>query len=328
MSHMTRRNFIAIASGTGLALTSLGSVATTAFAQDDDKPTIKVGSKNFTEQMLMSEIVSLTLEDAGYPVERTFGLGGTAVVMEAIESSNIDAFVEYTGTGLMAVLGAELPTVDSAATPEESAAATPTGSSLSDQVYDIVKKRYDEELGLTWLDVWGFNNTYAMTVTRETADEYGLKTTSDLESVAGDMTLGTDLEFPLREDGLPGFEATYGFGFGDVKSGDPGLMYTAVDQGDVDVITAYTTDGRIQSLNLVILEDDLGFFPPYYAAPVIRNEVLEQHPEIADVLNRLGGQFTEDDMAGMNFEIDENGLEIAEAARPVLEAKGLIGGGD
>jgi len=327
MSRMTRRNFVAIASGTGLALTSLGSVSITTVAQDNDKPTIKVGSKNFTEQMLMSEIVSLTLEDAGYSVERTFGLGGTAVIMEAIENSDIDAFVEYTGTGLMAVLGAELPAANAETSPEEgtAASATPENSSLSDQVYDIVKKRYDEELGLTWLDVWGFNNTYAMTVTRETAEEYNLQTTSDLESIAGDMTLGTDLEFPLREDGLPGFEAAYGFGFGDVKSGDPGLMYTAVDQGDVDVITAYTTDGRIQSLDLVILEDDLGFFPPYYAAPVLRNEILEQQPDIADVLNRLGGQFTEDDMAKMNFEVDENGLELADAARPVLEAKGLIG---
>lgn len=307
----------------GAALAALAGI-TPVGAEDGDKPTIRVGSKNFTEQILMSEIVALMLEDAGYPVERTFGLGGTAVIMEAIQNDDIDIFVEYTGTGLMAVLGMDLPEVDGESGDTASPEATPATSALADKVYEIVKQEYDAQLDLTWLDVWGFNNTYAMAVTRDTAEEHGLTTTSDLEAVAGDMTLGTDLEFPLREDGLPGFEEAYGFGFGDVKSGDPGLMYQAVANGDVDVITAYTTDGRIPAMDLVVLEDDKGFFPPYYAAPVIRNDTLGENPEIADILNTLHNQFSEDDMAAMNYEIDENGAETADAARPVLEEKGLI----
>lgn len=319
MTNVTRRKFVLTGAAAAAIATLGGSPA--AFAQDGDKPTIRVGSKNFTEQILMSEIVSLKLEDAGYPVERQFGLGGTAIITEAIMNNDIDMFVEYTGTGLIAVLGMELPTAGGAS---GSATATPASASLEEQVYDLVKQGYDEELNLTWLKDWGFNNTYAMTVTRETAEEYGLTKTSDLEAVAGDMVLGTDLEFPVREDGLPGFVEAYGFTFGDVQSGDPGLMYQALAQGEVDVITAYTTDGRIPALDLVVLEDDKNFFPPYYTAPVVRNDVLDANPEIADVLNELADQFSEEEMAAMNYAIDEEGAEPAEAARPVLEEKGLI----
>lgn len=322
-SQLNRRTFVL----TGAAAAAALSGSHAAFAQDGDKPTLRVGSKNFTEHFVMSEIVALMLEDAGYPVERKFGLGGTAIIAEAIMNNDIDMYVEYTGTAYMAILGLELPEAGgegATATPAQGATATPAGASVEQQIYDIVKQRYDEELNLTWLEDWGFNNTYAMCVTQETAEEYGLQTTSDLEPIAGDMKLGTDLEWPLRPDGLPGFVDAYGFTFGDVQSGDPGLMYQALDNGDVDVITAYTTDGRIEALDLVILEDDKNFFPPYYTAPVIRNEVLEANPEIADILNVLGGQFTEEDMQSLNYEVDVNGLNPADAARPVLEEKGLL----
>lgn len=304
----------------------MGSAAGPVAAQDEGS-TIVVGSKNFTEQILMSEMVALMLEDAGYTVERQFGLGGTAVIMEAINNGDIDIFVEYTGTGLIAVLGEELPTAEATAAPTDDA-ATPEAAGLPEQVFEIVKAGYEEQFDLIWLEDWGFNNTYAMTVTQETAEEYDLETTSDLEAVAGDMTLGTDLEFPLREDGLIGFEREYGFGFGDVQSGDPGLMYQALDQGEVDVITAYTTDGRIPALDLVVLEDDLDFFPPYYTSPVIRGDVLDANPEIAGVLNQLEDQITEDEMADLNYQVDEEGMEPGEVARPFLEEKGLIGSGD
>lgn len=306
----------------GLMFSSAGAV----LAQDDDKPTIVVGSKNFTEQILMSELVAVTLEDAGYPVERQFGLGGTAVIHQAMWNGEIDIFVEYTGTALVAVLGMDVPTGDGA-TSEGGDVATPV-SSVADETYQIVKDEYDEQYDITWLDHFGFNNTYAMTVTQETADELDLQNTSDLEGHASDMTLGTDQEFPVREDGLPGFEEAYGFSFGDVQAGDPGLMYAALDNGDVDVITAYSTDGRIPALDLVILEDDENFFPPYYPAPVIRQEVLDQNPEIADVLNKLGGAITEDQMAELNYQVDEEGLTTEEVARTFLEEQGIIDTGE
>ncbi len=306
----------------GLVLGSSGAVM--AQDQDSEKPTITVGSKNFTEQMLMSELVAQTLEDAGFKVERKFGLGGTAVIHQAMWEGEVDVFVEYTGTALVAVLGQDVPSI---ATPEGGAAATAVAS-VADETYRIVKDEYAEQYDIVWLDHFGFNNTYAMTVTAETAEKYDLKTTSDLEEHAGDMTLGTDLEFPVRKDGLPGFEEAYGFGFGDVQSGDPGLMYQALANGDVDVITAYTTDGRIPALDLVILEDDRNFFPPYYPAPVVRQEVLDANPEIADALNQLGGAISEDEMADMNYQVDEDGRPIEDVAHDFLVDEGIVSSGD
>jgi glycine betaine/choline ABC-type transport system substrate-binding protein len=174
----------------------------------------------------------------------------------------------------------------------------------------------------------GWNNTYALAVSREFSEEHGITKTSELEPLAGDLNLGTDLEFQVRDDGLPGLVETYGFEFGDVTPGDPGLMYQAVAEGEVDVITAYTTDGRIPALDLVVLEDDKGFFPPYYAAPVVRNEILEENPEIADVLNELSDQFTDEEIQSLNYEVDENGAEAQDVARGILEEKGLIGSGE
>jgi glycine betaine/choline ABC-type transport system substrate-binding protein len=315
MTHLNRRTFV-LTGTAAAAVAGLGHRATT-IAQDGDKPTIRVGSKNFTEQFIMNGMLALKLEDAGYPVERNFGLGGTAVLMEAVFADQIDAFIEYTGTGLIAMLQQDLPEID-----EDS------DTTLADEVYRLSKEGYDEEYNLTWLDQWGWNNTYAIAVTREFAEEHGVTRTSELKSIAGDMNLGTDLEFQNRDDGYPGFIETYGFEFGDVTPGDPGLMYQALAQGDVDAITAYTTDGRIPALDLVVLEDDKGFFPPYYAAPVLRNEVLEANPEIADILNELAGQFTDEDIQAANYEVDENGVEAEDAARALLEEKGLIGSGE
>ena len=162
-------------------------------------------------------------------------------------------------------------------------------------------------------------------MTQETADEYGLQTVSDLDGVAGEMTFGATQEFLVREDGLPGLEATYGIEFGDSQGLDPGLVYSAVAEGQVDVISAFATDGRIEALDLVLLEDDLGFFPPYYAAPVVSQELLEQNPEIRDILNQLEGQIDDQAMAGLNLRVDDGGETEIDVARSYLEEQGLIG---
>ena len=154
----------------------------------------------------------------------------------------------------------------------------------------------------------------------------GVTTISDLVDHAGDLTFGAPQETMVREDGLPGLEATYGLEFGDAVGLDPGLMYSAVANGDVDVITAFATDGRIQSMDLVILEDDQAFYPPYYAAPVVRQELLEESPEVRDVLNLLAGRMDDATMTEMNFEADENGVETSEVARNYLVNEGLIEG--
>lgn len=301
----------------GLMVTSIVAPA----AAQDEAPTITVGSKDFTESIILAEIVALMLEDNGFTVERQLNLGGTAVAHEALVNGEIDIYVEYTGTGLLAILGQELPESGDSA----DASASPVAEG-QDAIYDIVKQGYDEEFGLTWLEPWGFNNTYALAVTQETADEFGLETISDLQGVAGDMTFGATQEFLVRPDGLPGLEETYGFEFGNDQGLDPGLVYSAVDNGDVDVISAFATDGRIPALGLVLLEDDLSYFPPYHAAPVVSGELLEQNPEVADILNQLSGQIDDATMAELNFQVDEGGEQEIDAARAFLEENGFIGG--
>lgn len=323
MAHLSRRQFVLTGTAAGAALATLGSVRT-AFTQDGDKPTVTVGSKNFSESLIVGEMVGLLLEHNGYEVVRQLNLGGTLIAHEALVNGDIDTYVEYTGTGLMAILGHDLPDVDTDATATPAAEASPTAS-LSQTVYDIVAEDYSEQFGVEWLEPWGFNNTNALIMTRDSAESLGVETISDLTPHAAEMTLGSDQEFRVRPDGLPDFERTYDFSFEDVTSGDIGLMYSAVAEGEVDVIQGYSTDGRIQSLDLVLLEDDLGFFPPYYAAPVVRQQLLEESPEVESILNQLGGQIDDSTVTAINARVDVDGLEPIDAAREFLEEKGLIG---
>ncbi len=294
---------------TGLLLPQIAM----ASAQDNDKPTIRIGSKQFTEQIILAEMYALILEDAGYPVERSFNLGGTAVVHQALINDELDMYLEYTGTALTAILGEEVPVADG-------------GTPVAQTTYDIVADAYREQFDLVWLDELGLNNTYTITVRQETADELGIGSISDLEGHAEDMTLGSDQEFPVRPDGLPGLQDTYGIEFGDVKILDAGLMYSALDKGQVDAITGYATDGRIPALGLVILEDDKDFFPPYFVAPVIRGDVLEENPELEELLNQLAGKIDDETMAELNRQVDEDGEEATDVARAFLIEQGILEG--
>ena len=313
-----RRLLLAI---TAIALT-LGSFAG-SMAQDADKPTVAVGSKDFTEQVLINEMLAILLEDAGYQVERQLNLGGTAIVHEALVTGEIDAYIEYTGTGLLAILNLEIPMAG--ATPTADAAATPAAGNVVDAVYDTVKREYADQFGLVWLDPLGFNNTYALAMRQEQAEELGVETISDLQAVSGDLVFGGTQEFLTRPDGLPGLTETYGLEFAEERGMDPGIMYQALDTDQVDVISAFATDGRIPSLGLVTLEDDLGFFPPYFAAPVVRQDLLDEDPALADVMNQLAGRIDDETMAGLNLQVDEGGEEPADVAAAFLEEQGLTG---
>jgi glycine betaine/choline ABC-type transport system substrate-binding protein len=295
----------------------------TGTAAQDAQTTVAVGSKQFTEQLVLGELLALLLEDAGYTVERQIGLAGTDVVHQALINDEVDTYVEYTGTGLLAILGMDLPS----ATPTAGAATPVAGAETGvDAVYDIVKREYADQLNIAWLDPLGFNNTYTLALTEERAAELGVETISDLIAVSGDLTFGGTQEFLTRPDGLPGLMETYqGLEFADAQGFDPGLVYQAVDSGDVDVISAFATDGRIPALGLVTLEDDLGFFPPYFAAPVVRQELLDEDPAVADVLNSLAGLLDDETMAGLNAQVDVDGEEPEDVARAFLEEQGLIG---
>lgn len=312
--------------GTSVAGAAFATMASgpAVFAQDD-RPSVTVGSKDFTESIVVSEIVAQLLEENGFDVERQLNLGGTLVAHEALVAGDIDTYIEYTGTGLIAVLGQELPEREEASDDIE-ASATPGTGGMADTVYNIVAEAYPEEFNVEWLEPWGFNNTYALAMRRGHAEELGVATISDLQDHAGDLTLGSTQETLAREDGVPGLIATYDLDFGDTVALDPGLMYDAAGNEDLDVITAFATDPRIASNDLVLLDDDLGFFPPYHAAPVVRQELLEQAPDVRDILNSVAGTLDDTRMTELNLQADVEGKEIPDVARDFLTEEGLIGG--
>jgi osmoprotectant transport system permease protein len=258
--------------------------------------TVRVGSKNFTEQQILGELVAQLIErHTDLDVQRRFGLSGTDVCHAAMVSGELDIYVEYTGTGLLSVLKA--PVIHD---PEEA--------------YRVVSEGYAREYDLVWLPAIGFNNTYALTVKTERAEAGSWSTVSDLVGTEG-LRAGFTGEFMERPDGLPGLRERYtGLAFASTVDLDPGLMYQAVAEGQVDVICAFATDGRIQAYGLATLEDDRRFFPPYDAAPVVRGELLRRHPELRTALAALAGRIDDAQMRRMNYAVDVEGARPADVA--------------
>lgn len=269
------------------------------------KAKVIIGSKNFTESILVGEMTGLLLEDAGYPVERKLNLGGTAVVHQALVSGDINTYIEYTGTGLTAIL--KLPV-----------------QTDPQQVYTTVKGEYEKQFKVTWLNPLGFNNTYALAMRKDQAAELGVKTISDLKGKSDSLTFGATQEFLTRPDGMPGLTQAYNLKFKDPKGMDAGITYQALASKQVDVISAFATDGRIPALNLVVLQDDQHFFPPYFAASVVRQDLLTKDPKIADTLNKLGGKINDQTMAGLNLQVDQDKKEPRDVAKAFLKQQGLI----
>ena len=268
-----------------LAFAVICCAAATSAAQAAD--TVRIGSKNFTEQEILAELVAQLIErHTDLRVERKFGLGGTGVCHAALVAGELDIYVEYTGTALLNVLKREVRT-------------------NADDVYQIVARVYRERFELEWLPPMGFNNTYAVTVRAAHADEHGWRTISDLGNVSDRLSAGFTAEFMERPDGYPGLRRAYGLDFGRTADLDPGLMYKALADGQVDVICAFATDGRIAAYNLRVLQDDSSFFPPYDAAPVIRSALLRDHPEVRDALAALAGTISDQTMRRLNYAVDE-----------------------
>jgi osmoprotectant transport system permease protein len=268
--------------------------------------TVRIGTKNFTEQLILGEIMAQLIEaKTALAVERRFNLGGTMICHGAIVNGEIDLYPEYTGTALTAIL--KHPSISD---PEE--------------VFGIVREAYRERFEARWLKPFGFNNTYAITVREADAKRYGWVRISDLENDTPRLRAGFTAEFAERPDGYPGLRKAYGLRFGEIRDLDPSLMYEAISKGEVDVICAFATDGRIAAYNLKPLEDDLQFFPPYSAATVIREETLEAHPELKNVLSLLEGLLDNPAMQGLNFEVDGKKKRIAEVAEGFLRVRGLL----
>lgn len=328
---VTRRTVVKGLAVAPVAGTALLARPTWGLARQGDP--IVVGSKNFPEQLILGEMYAQVLEDAGITVERSLNLGGTAIAHSALVEGEISLYPEYTGTGLTEILGIPIADVQ-AATPTTAAAtpvaggATPTAAmgSIDEQVYQIVAAEYLSQFNLVWLDQTAFNNTQALGVPRSFAEERGVTTITQLTEIAGDLTVVAPSDFVEREDGAVGLERVYGLTFGEVVPVDPGIRYQALESGQADVVLAFGTDGQVSAMDLVLLEDDQGLWPPYHVAPVVRQETLDANPEIADRLNAIAPLLTDAVMSELNFRVEgPDRQDPADVAQAFLEENGLLG---
>ncbi|MBH1941965.1 ABC transporter permease subunit [Mobilitalea sibirica] len=267
---------------------------------------LRFSSKDFTEQHILLHMFSDLIEDrTDISVERKANLGGTQVNFSALKSGDVDIYIDYSGTAYGDTLN--YPPI-----------------SDMEEVYNTVKADFKEKFDIEVLKQIGFNNTYVLAVTKETADQYNLKTISDLAKVASNLKAGTTLEFLNREDGLLGITRHYNFEFKDKIGLDSSPRYVALMNKETDVVDAFSTDGLLKKFELVSLEDDKNFFPPYYAIPLVRGEALKKFPEIVPVIEELGDMLSDEIMIELNYKVDELQMEPENVAREFLIENGLI----
>ena len=271
------------------------------------RPPVVVASKPFGESFLLAEMFAQLLESRGIAVERRLGLGATQIAFQALRSGAIDVYPEYTGTGLVAVLN-----------------QTPEGT--PEQVFRSVSRAFRERWGIRWLPPLGFENKYAIAVRPSSAESDSLRTLSDLAEVAPRYVGGFSPDFIGRADGLPGLEDAYGLRLRDVRSLLQAVKYEALALGEVDVVDGYSTDGLIDRFDLVVLTDDLEFFPPYQAAPLVGRNLWQARPDAVRALTELAGTLDEELMRGLNRRVEVDGEELSAVARDALTEIGLLGG--
>jgi osmoprotectant transport system substrate-binding protein len=291
-----------------IILISLALIAIVALSScgGSEPVTVSVASKGFAEQFILGEMYALLLEDAGFTVDRKGALGGTPVLHESLINDELDIYPEYTGTGLLTVLQMDV---------------------MSDpgEVFDTVSAAYKEQFNVAWLDPAPMNNTQALAMTEARAAELGISTFSDLAAQASNLVLAGPPEFVEREDGLPGLQVAYGgFEFSDYLAVDFGLRYPTLLSSDADVVVAFGTDGEIFANGLRVLADDKGLYPPYQVAPVVRQAVLDENPEIAEALNKVAPLLDNATMQELNNRVTGEGEEPEDVARQFLVDNGLI----
>jgi len=286
----------------------LGSLAVSAFAEapKDYKGTISIGGQPWNESNILANMAKLLVEaHTGLKVNFNPDFAGVAVLHEAMRSNQIDIYPCWTGSHLIGLLRYEGPTLG------------------RDEAYALVKSEFEKRYDMSWAKPLGFNNTYAMAVRREIAEKNDLKKASDLAAFAKQWRLGGDSNFDTRHDAYPGWSKHYGISFKEVLPMEYALMYKAIEAGEVDVIAAYSTDSRIKKLNLVILEDDKGFFPDYSACFVINRKTFAKYPQLLDIIEKVSGRIDEATMTELNYQFDE-GMEAEKVARDFLEKEGLL----
>ena len=264
--------------------------------------TIRVGSKDFTENLVIAEIYALALEDNGYTVERVSNIS-SSLIHNSIVNDEIDLYPEYTGTGLLSVLGEDMET-----DPEK--------------VYKTVKKEYEEQFNLTWLDYASANDSQGLVIRTEVANSLNIKTISDLQAHASELRFASQGEFDEREDGLLGLEKTYGtFNWQSSKVYDNSLKYSVLENDEADVTPAYTTEGQLVSTDkFTLLEDDKQFWPPYNLAPVVRDNILDDNPDIKTILNNISAKLDTETVTELNAKVDVDGQEYTDVAKEYYDS--------
>lgn len=277
----------------------------TGCAKEEKK--IILGSKPMTEQFILAEMLTLLIEkNTDIHVEQNLGIGGgTSNIHPAMEVGQIDLYPEYTGTGWLFVLKNQL-------------------IRDPDELYGELKSAYNEKYNMKWLGLYGFNNTYCVAVKPELVNKYNLKNVSDLAKVSQELKFGANYDFFEREDGFEALKEAYNFNFKEKVDMDIALKYDALMNNEIDVTVVFSTDGKLEENKLVVLEDNLNFFPSYYASTVVRNETLEKYPELEKVLELLTGQISNEEMVKMNYLVEIEKKEPKEVAREFLESKDLI----
>lgn len=269
--------------------------------------TIKIATKPMTEQFILSEMLSILIEEnTDLKVEITKGIGGgTGNIHPALIKGDFHMYPEYTGTAWSYVLKKEeIPD--------------------SDILYKELQKEYEEKYDLKWVGAYGFNNTFGLGISKEVADKYSIKTYSDLAKYSSELNFGAEYDFYEREDGFDALCSTYGLKFKEHLDLDIGLKYEAIKSKKVDVINIFTTDGQLSVSDMIVLQDDKNFFPSYYCGTVVRKDILQKHSELEEMLMTMDGIISESEMAKLNYEVEGNGKDERTVAREFLISKGLI----
>lgn len=270
------------------------------------KGEIRIASQTVNETVVLAWIAKLLIDEyTGLKTDINTSFASSAVLHQSMMSGEIDLYPSWTGTQLTGILRYEGPKMS------------------SEETFEYVKNGFEKKFKMTWTRPLGFNNTYVMAVPRKVAEKYNLKKASDLAELAPKWTLAGDENYDTRPDAYPGWSKVYGIKFKRVLPMQYALIYPAIAKGEVDCIAAYSTDSRIKKLDLVMLEDDKGFFPDYHAAYILPLKLVEKYPKLIDVLEKISGKIDEETMAGLNLQYDE-GVSPKKIASEYLKSIGLI----
>jgi len=274
------------------------------------KDKITIGSKQFTENILLGEMYAQIIEaKTDIKVERKLNLGGTSVCQPAISKGEIDMYFEYTGTAFNEILDHELEP-----------------NTTGEEILAVCKKELNDNYNITMFDPLGLDNTFAVAIKTSKLEELGIKKLSELSEISDQMRFGANHLFYTRvHDGYDGLVSTYNLNFKEALKMDSSLLYEAADTGDLDVIIVYATDSLLRKYDMTCLEDDKTLFPPYEGAPICRNEILEKHPELKTILNSFAGAIDDTTMQELNYQVDVEQRSVEEVAKEFLTGNGYIG---